>query len=159
MIVHWVINGVPACSSSLQPSGTGCALDAGAEGWGSEFERYRVLVLEKNPEAKVEIVWSSCPQPQSYDDRQDDEDCTPPCLAKMLDLSTGHVPDGVDDKEPFLKELRFLENEMGWVVWVLPGAENLPEWFKPIHDLAVLHDCILINFDRDADEHPDLPIY
>lgn len=76
-------------------------------------------------------------------------------LSNMLDLSTAHIP----SSEPNWGSLRVCEHEHGWVVWFCADEENLPDWFKPIQERARENECVLVNFDQDADEADGLPTY
>jgi len=66
----------------------------------------------------------------------------------MIDVSTGHMP----GPEPDFGKLRMQEHEYGWMVFVTaePEEGHVPEWLQPIYELALQHECICINFDRDA---------
>lgn len=68
----------------------------------------------------------------------------------MLDLSTAHVP----GPAPHFGTLRYVQHEYGWIVFTNSerGSEEIPEWLRPIHRVAVDRGCMLINFDADADE-------
>jgi len=62
-------------------------------------------------------------------------------------------------KERFWGSLRVAKHEHGWIVFV-PGrehAETVPEWAQPLIKYALEHDCIVVNFDRDADAVDRLP--
>lgn len=74
-------------------------------------------------------------------------------IHKMLDLSTAHVPAGTVD----FGNSRWVAHEYGYVVFISP--EDIPEWFEPIHRKAVENDCLLVNFDADGEESPDLETY
>lgn len=78
-------------------------------------------------------------------------------LHYMLDLSTRHINwrNGID-----WGELRANEHEYGWVVF-LPEkeAEGIPAWFAPIMEHASRFDCMIVNFDRDADVIDGLPMW
>lgn len=67
-------------------------------------------------------------------------------IAKCLDLSTAHWPGPQPDFGPN----RALSTKYGAVVWPTDLA-NTPDWLHPIVEVALAHDCIIINFDRDAD--------
>lgn len=73
-------------------------------------------------------------------------------ICNMLDLSNAHIPSPTCTD---FGSLRFAENEYGWVVWVSPNEEDVPDWFQPIHDYAVKHSCVIINFDVDAEVMSD----
>jgi len=80
-----------------------------------------------------------------------------PAVATMLDLSTSHAP----SEAPDFGECRWMDHEMGWTVFVHGDDEDrsderTPRWFRPIMHYAQDHDCIVINFDRDGSEHPEL---
>lgn len=77
-------------------------------------------------------------------------------LAKMLDLSTAHLP---SLSAPDFGGLRAMEHKYGWLCWVYPDCTAIPAWLKPIHDAAVRAGCILIHFDADADEDTSFEKY
>jgi hypothetical protein len=61
----------------------------------------------------------------------------------------------------FWGSLRVATHEHGWVVFV-PGreyCEDVPEWVRPLIQRALDHDCIVINFDCDAESVDDLPVW
>lgn len=67
----------------------------------------------------------------------------------MLDLSTAHVPNLVS---PDFGDLRYVEHAHGWIVFVSTSTEDrFPAWLRPIIKHAIAHECILINFDSDAE--------
>lgn len=70
--------------------------------------------------------------------------------AIVLDLNNSHVP----GEFPDFGNLRVVDHEYGWIVFVpAPDAvENyrIPEWIRPIMEVACRLACILINFDQDA---------
>ena len=78
-------------------------------------------------------------------------------IRKLLDLSTAHTPEAVA-KDFNVGQLRWTDSGYGWIVWMMHDAE-VPDWFKPIHKLALNEGCHLVQFDQDADKHPDLPTY
>ncbi len=77
---------------------------------------------------------------------------------KMLDLSTAHMP----SSEPDFGTVRVSQHDTGFIVfvtelshpeipsWMSPIIE-IPHWLNPIIEYANAQECILINFDRDAD--------
>lgn len=68
-------------------------------------------------------------------------------IRRMLDLSTSHMPSGYPD----WGDVRVSEHDYGWIVFVDPEhLDEAPRWLRPILDLAVAHDCILIDFDSDG---------
>ena len=78
-----------------------------------------------------------------------------PGVQHMLDLSTAHMP----ETHPDFGGLRVTHHEYGFVVFVSPDEEEgdhesaqVPEWLQPIHKEAVALGCILVNFDRDAEQ-------
>lgn len=78
-------------------------------------------------------------------------------VKNMLDLSTAHMP-GQDAK---FGELRVVKHEFGWIVFVGQDESLLdePRWIIPIMDFAREHECILVNFDQDADVVDGLPTW
>ncbi len=72
-------------------------------------------------------------------------------IEKVLALSTAHMP----NEDPDFGELRVLNFEYGYVVWVTEPDE-VPEWIVPIVKQAYENECTLILFDRDCNEHPEL---
>lgn len=79
-------------------------------------------------------------------------------LAKMLDLSTGHMP----ESHPDFGGYRHLEDDTSTVVYVAPLDEHdreCPEWLRPIMGVALAFDCILINFDPDGEVFDAFPHY
>lgn len=93
----------------------------------------------------------------------------PPGVRLVLDLSNAHIPEEESDQPSF--GVRSSPHEHGWIVFPPePPAEGesepeafvrleVPPWFQPVLALAWREHCILINFDRDATTHPDLPSY
>ena len=76
-------------------------------------------------------------------------------ITKMMDLSTAHMPSG----DPEFGEMRYTENEYGYIVFVHDGYKSepppfgpAPGWLRPILDKAVKHGCLVIIFDADAEE-------
>jgi len=69
------------------------------------------------------------------------------------DLSTAHIP---SPHPEFGDEVRWTLHEYGWIVWVSQAAleeheqHTMPDWLRPIMQDAVKEECILINFDQDA---------
>lgn len=72
-------------------------------------------------------------------------------LMPMLDLSTAHMP----EEDPDFGEVRTAPHEYGYVVWVTDPdpqtKDKIPSWLYPIIEAAYRSECVLINFDRDAD--------
>ncbi len=67
----------------------------------------------------------------------------------ILDLSTAHMP----SSDPDTRQLRRVNHEYGMIIFVCAWAvDDEPEWLKPILLAARENNCILINFDRDAEE-------
>lgn len=82
-----------------------------------------------------------------------------PTLAYMLDLCTSHV-----DRSAGFGDLRIIEHEYGWVVFVDgnksgEAAQSIPEWIRPIHSYAAAQKAMIINFDADADEVEGWKVY
>jgi hypothetical protein len=76
----------------------------------------------------------------------------------MLDLSTAHMP----STSPFFGDLRVLDFEYGYVVFVSPAwleGETAEEWLLPIMRKAVAEDCTVILFDRDAEKDEEFKTY
>ena len=152
---YWTIDDVPACDSPLAPPGSSCAFTDK-----DEARRWADVVLKEHPGAKIAFVDGPCPQPQRSDEWYEDPPPLPEkggCIQRMLDLSSGHVPESQVDAFD-VGELRWSAHEYGWVVWPMHDAE-VPDWFRPIHELALNASCLLINFDRDGDEDATLPTY
>ena len=85
----------------------------------------------------------------------------PTHLRTCLDLSTSHVarePDEMDD-DPDFGALRYAATEHGWIVWLSDDVNDAPEWMQDIAKLGAKYGCLLINFDRDADEVEGLQVY
>lgn len=94
-----------------------------------------------------------------------------PEVGRMLDLSTGHIPQGVmlaakdaEDGAVDCGDHRVQPHDHGWIVLLLGLEENElaeaePEWFRPIGDMARKHDCILVMFDEIGEEAHGLPVY
>jgi hypothetical protein len=93
-----------------------------------------------------------------------------PYIQIVLDLSTGHIPEEEArriDGPHF--GMRAQSHEHGWIVWVTGYTiEEMEDWhdddkpaawFWPILKLAQSNDCMLVNFDGDGFEHPDLKMY
>lgn len=76
-------------------------------------------------------------------------------LKHMLDLSTAHMP----CTKPDFGKARHQENEYGFVVWVGDIVDEAPDWLEPIMRNARGNNCILINFDRDADTDDEFKTY
>lgn len=76
-------------------------------------------------------------------------------IRNMLDLSTGHIP----LQHPNFGCYRYEPHQYGWIVFVDPNPEYLEDlgdsretqWLEPIMSYAIKNNCILINFDQDAD--------
>ena len=79
---------------------------------------------------------------------------------KMLDLSTGHMP----NTSPDWGDYRVRAFEYGFVVWISKpnGAhwdETCPEWLMPIMKAAYDEGAKLLLFDADAEIHPHWATY
>tara|TARA_R110002167_G_scaffold229681_1_gene434891 strand:- start:47 stop:310 length:264 start_codon:yes stop_codon:yes gene_type:complete len=74
---------------------------------------------------------------------------------RLLTLSTAHMP----STEPGFGGLRFVEHEYGYIVFVNPEEQRVPEWLTSIIDAGVKSSCTLINFDQDADSIDCFKIY
>lgn len=67
--------------------------------------------------------------------------------------------------EGFWGELRVAKHEHGYVVFVPSGlvryefADFVPEWAKPLVRRALDLDCVLVNFDQDAEQVEGLPTW
>jgi hypothetical protein len=77
------------------------------------------------------------------------------CLRNYLDLSTAHMP----DNDPDWGEVRVAEHEWGFVAFIAPDLEGVPEWLKETFDFAIALKCGIINFDSDADIIERLPTW
>lgn len=81
--------------------------------------------------------------------------------AVVLDLCTSHAP----GSNPLFGGMRYVTHEYGWLVYINGGLEEgevekiVPAWFRPIHDLAIESGALMVNFDRDGDESPLLPVF
>lgn len=74
-------------------------------------------------------------------------------VRKMLDLSTKHMP----ETNPDFMNVRVFETGFGYVVFVSDEpAEDGPAWLAPVWEYAQNADCLIINFDSDAETYPDL---
>ena len=82
---------------------------------------------------------------------------------KMLDLSTGHMP----NTSPDWGDFRVRAFEYGFVVWVSEPSERsdspflkaCPEWLMPIMKAAYDEGARLLLFDADAETHPHWATY
>lgn len=83
----------------------------------------------------------------------------------VLDLSTAHIPEQMLEENVIHTRQRVAVHEHGWVVFIPGDAEAEEtlseefEWFRPILKLAWASDCLLVNFDKDADVCDLLPVY
>jgi hypothetical protein len=68
-------------------------------------------------------------------------------VQKVLDLSTQHVP----GPDPDWGNLRAVEHEHGWIVFVNPNDDGNPDWWRHIGEMAKSHGCLMVNFDSAAD--------
>lgn len=89
----------------------------------------------------------------------------PATVSRFLDLSTSHIP---DDQwvDPDFGEMRSSEHEYGFTVYLSHAVDyeagetaDVPDWFRPIWDLAIKNECSMVNFDRDAQVVDDLPTF
>ena len=76
--------------------------------------------------------------------------------SNMFDLSTAHSPTGL--MVPEMGDMRFEEHEYGFIVFVTEPEES-PHWIREIMRQANEQNCILINFDADAEVVKGLPVY
>lgn len=84
-------------------------------------------------------------------------------IKKMMDLSTAHMP----SPNPDWGTLRVYDSEYGCVVFPIdPDLEvaakmgaMIPEWFRPINKAAFEAECMIVNFDRDANEDEQFQTY
>lgn len=80
-------------------------------------------------------------------------------VKKMLDLWMGHCPGPDID----FGDVRYANHEHGWVVFVNPAmlehARSFPDWLRPIMKKAIELDCILINFDTDAEQLEEFEVF
>lgn len=76
-------------------------------------------------------------------------------IVNMMQLSTGHAP----SQYPDFGGYRVATHEYGWVIFVTNGKLDCPAWLKPIMKQAIKSECILINFDADADLHSKFKKY
>jgi hypothetical protein len=76
-------------------------------------------------------------------------------VQNMLDLSTAHMPSEVPD---FGEGHRIEEHDYGFIVFVAgaPPFSECAEWLQPIMVYAHEAECVLINFDRDANAYEEL---
>ena len=77
---------------------------------------------------------------------------------KMLDLSTGHMP----NTSPDWGDYRVRAFEYGFIVWICEpysNARSCPEWLMPIMKAAYDEGAILLLFDADAKIHPQWATY
>ena len=75
---------------------------------------------------------------------------------KMLDLSTGHMP----NTSPDWGDITVSQFKYGFVVWVSePETRSCPEWLLPIMKAAYEEGAILLLFDADAKVHPHWATY
>lgn len=76
----------------------------------------------------------------------------------MLDLSTAHMPEA----DPDWGDERVLPHDYGFILFVRgdpddDDIESLPEWLKPIYELAIRAGAMLVNFDQDGGRYTCLP--
>ena len=74
----------------------------------------------------------------------------------ILDLSTVHME---NTEAPDWGSCRATEHQYGWILFLNPEEPNLPRWLQPNVAMAETLDCLLVNFDADADAHPRLPTW
>ena len=81
----------------------------------------------------------------------------------ILDLSTAHVP--YDKLERNVKDLdvywRCQAHENGWTVFLGDAGDDngVPDWFRPVANLARAMCCDFVNFDQDGPTTDLLPQY
>ena len=91
--------------------------------------------------------------------------------SSMIDISTAHLSTSTQewlfhqtdhtwlDKASF----RVIKHEYGLLVYVMEyEAEDtnlIPPDFRTILDYALSNECMIINFDEDAEVYKDIPIY
>jgi hypothetical protein len=75
-------------------------------------------------------------------------------ITNMLDLSTANMP-----SEPLWGNVRYIEHEYGFIAFVSSSADFncVPSWLHRSYKKAIDNNCILINFDRDAEIDKSLP--
>ena len=71
-------------------------------------------------------------------------------IRPCLDLSTAHMP----STSPNFGQARHVGTGYGYVVWVTGEKGKIPPvpgWLVEIMAYAIQQDCLLVNFDRDAE--------
>ena len=76
-------------------------------------------------------------------------------IKNVLDLSTLHAPNA----DPDFGSVRYAPHKYGWIAFVSESDLDEPEWIKPILIFARKHNCIIINFDSDADTEDSFATY
>lgn len=76
-------------------------------------------------------------------------------LRSMLDLSTSHLPSG----EPDFGDMRSVAHKHGFVVFIDAHAPDVPEWFRPLYNVARKVDCLLVSFDSAGPVDATFPTY
>lgn len=82
-------------------------------------------------------------------------------INKVLSISTANIPRPENDKLD-LNGIRTSETEYGWVVFLGEPDKDIkvaPDWFLPILNLALIHNCSMVDIDTDNPEDETLPIY
>lgn len=88
-----------------------------------------------------------------------------PNIEKVLVLSTAHIPAEVALRQDVLwkdapEAPRTCGHEHGWIVFlVIADDRPVPEWFRPIRDIAVAADCSLVDFDSTGQLLDGVPTY
>jgi len=90
-------------------------------------------------------------------------------IEKVLELSTGHLPEEAWDVLPGMDWPRMLLDEFGGFFWAPPLTDDLdamgylppkyPAELMRVLRYARSKGCRWVNFDRDADRIPDLPYW
>ena len=72
-------------------------------------------------------------------------------VGQVLMLSNAHMPQHATVDLAAFKPLRASETDYGWVAWVIEDVPllELESWFRPIVELALKLNCMLIEFDAD----------
>lgn len=132
----------------------------------SEKETYalvaRLLAAIEDPSnppednVRDELIDSASRWMEAIDEERAERDgsiVTPDMLARVLDLSTAHMP----ETKPNFGGLRYAGHAYGWIVFVSDERDDWPKWMLPIMEEASRLDCLLVNFDRDGDRIEGLP--
>ena len=103
------------------------------------------------PEEAQYHLWSAIEERLMTDKKTEP---TLTCVRACFDLNTAHMP----STSPGFGGHRATKTSYGYVVYLFseygedveePGS--VPEWFRPIAEAALEHNCLLVNFDNDAD--------